>query len=187
MAFAVHRGPRMNSRFPMTTGLMVKVVTALTALITFVLLPVQAVAMYHFAPPGPARGLVVAALALTFAVLAFTFLLAPRAVRVSGGRLVVERWLWSDFAVPLRTLRSVEPGPQLRLLRGEVRRVAGNGGLMGFTGLFYVKDVGLVRCWATQLEAPTVLVRRNDGRPLLLGVDDARGLMEALRRSGVPA
>lgn len=177
----------METRFPMTMGTMVKVVTAMTVFMTFVLLPVQAAMIFRFVPAGPFRWLMVGVFALTFGVLAFTFLLAPRGVRLSGGRLVVERWLWSDFSVPLRTLSSVAPGPELRLMTGEVRRVAGNGGLMGFTGLFHVRDVGVVRCWATQLARPTVLVRRTDGRPLLLGVDDASGLMTALRRAGVNA
>ncbi|MBL8909982.1 MAG: hypothetical protein JNM17_04670 [Archangium sp.] len=175
----------METRFPMTTGLMVKLVTAMTLVITFVLLPVQSAVMWHFTPVGPWRWFLLGVFALTFGALAFTFLLAPRAVRLSGGRLVVERWLWSDFAVPLRTLTSVEEGPQLKLITGDVRRVAGNGGLMGFTGLFHVRNVGVVRCWATQLERPTVLVRRTEGRPLLLGVDDASALMNALRRNGV--
>lgn len=54
---------------------------------------------------------------------------------------------------------------------------------MGFTGLFHVSDVGLVRCWATRLGVPTVLVRRGRERPLLLGVDDPAGLLQALRRA----
>ena len=33
-------------------------------------------------------------------------------------------------------------------------------------------EVGLVRCWATRLGRPTVLVRRGSEKPLLLGVDD---------------
>jgi hypothetical protein len=51
------------------------------------------------------------------------------------------------------------------------------------TGLFHVVDVGLVRCWATRLGEKTVVVRRADERPLLLGVDDPAGLLQALRRA----
>lgn len=76
----------------------------------------------------------------------------------------------------------VEPGPSISLW-GKVRRVAGNGGLMGFSGFFHVSGVGMVRLWATRLGVPTVLVRRAHGRPVLLGVDDPAGLERALRRA----
>jgi hypothetical protein len=176
----------MSTRFPMTPGLMVKVVSVFSALIALVMLPLQLFVVLRYVPLAPVKWLVAAVMFATFVTLTVTFLLAPRAVRLSGGRLVVERLAWSDFSVPLRQLTSVEAGPQLKLITGEVRRVAGNGGLMGFTGLFHVKNVGLVRCWATKLETPTVLVRRSEGHPLLLGVDDAAALRAALVRAGVP-
>lgn len=171
------------ARFPMTRGAMVKFATALSVAILLVVLPLQFLVVMHL-PVLWARGAVLATLLLVGGALVFTIMLAPNAVRIEGGRLVVERWLWSDFSVPLRQLTSAELGPELKLF-GEVRRVAGNGGLMGFTGLFHVKNVGTVRCWATQLGTPTVLVRRVGARPLLLGVDDARGLLAALHRAGV--
>ncbi|MFT3711538.1 MAG: hypothetical protein QM817_28210 [Archangium sp.] len=174
------------TRFPMTTGTLVKVLSVMSGLIAFVMLPVQLFIVVRYVPVPEARWIIVAVMLASFSALTITFLLAPRAVKVSGGRLVVERLAWSDFSVPLRQLTSVEPGPALQLITGDVRRVAGNGGLMGFTGLFHVKDVGLVRCWATRTGTPTLLVRRSEGRPLLLGVDDADALRAALLRVGVP-
>jgi hypothetical protein len=171
------------ARFPMTRGAMVKFATALTTLILLVVLPLQFAVMVRV-PVPEVRALALTVLVVVGLGLVFTVMLAPNAVRIEGGRLVVERWLWSDFSVPLRQLESAEPGPELRLF-GDVRRVAGNGGLMGFTGLFHVKNVGTVRCWATQLGTPTVLVRRVSGRPLLLGVDDAPALLAALHHAGV--
>lgn len=164
-------------RFEMTLGTLVKVTTALTA----VVVPVQLAVLWTLpvAPVRPVAGGVMAVVAL---VLVLTALWAPRAVRLDAARLVVERRGWFDFELPLRQVTRVERGPALELLGGDVRRVAGNGGLMGFTGLYRVAGVGLVRCFATRLGRPTVLVHRAHERPLLLGVDDADGLLTALRR-----
>jgi len=171
------------ARFPMTRGAMVKFATALTAVILLVVLPLQFAVLMRV-PVPEVRAVVLTVLVVVGLGLVVTVMLAPNAVRLEPGRLIVERWLWSDFSVPLRQLESAELGPELKVL-GDVRRVAGNGGVMGFTGLFHVKNVGTVRCWATQLGTPTVLVRRVSGRPLLLGVDDARALLAALHRVGV--
>ena len=168
-------------RFPMTTGKLVKAISAFSVLLLAVILPVQLWVVFTRVPLLPVKVLVAAALSLAVAALAITVMLAPRAVRLEGGHLVVERLWWSDFKVPVRSLLSAELGPKIELI-GDVRRVAGNGGLMGFTGLYHVKNVGLVRCWATQLDTPTVLVRRREGRPLLLGVDHPMELVTALRR-----
>ncbi|MFZ5444703.1 MAG: PH domain-containing protein [Myxococcota bacterium] len=167
-------------RFPMTLSAAVKVTTALAVLALAVGLPIQARALT--ALPAAASGLVAGVLLVTVLGLGVVALQAPRAVRLEATRLVVERRGWSDVKVPYFAVTGVERGPALELLGGAVRRVAGNGGLLGFTGLFHVRDVGLVRCWATRLGRPTVLVRRGKDRPLLLGVDEPERLFEELRR-----
>lgn len=169
-------------RFPMTLGTFAKCTTfgavALMALLGGFLL--TGLSPLH----PPLRPLVAGVLSLELAALALTLALAPRAVKLSQRGLVVERWCWPDFVLPWSEVTAVEPGPPLRV-GGEVRRIAGNGGLMAFSGLFHVASVGLVRCWATRLGVPTVLVRRARTRPLLLGVDAPSELLQALR--GVPA
>jgi hypothetical protein len=166
------------TRFPMTTSRTVVALTGGTLLIVAVTL---AVALG--AGPTPEAGLLPGVVAVVVCgAVALSVLWAPRAVRLDGDALAVERLAWSDVRIPLADIASVEPGPPLEAFGGDVWRVAGNGGVMGFTGLFHVRGVGAVRCWATQLGASTVLVRRRTGRPVLLGVDDGRGLLEALRR-----
>ncbi len=165
-------------RFPMTLGRAAKVVTSFVALLL----------LYLFAVPfilhGAARlpllvGAVVPVLVLL--TLGLTFLWAPRAVRLDADALVIERLAWFELRVPYSEIAHVSPGPSLGLLGNGVLRVAGNGGLMGFTGFFWVRDVGVVRLWATQLGTPTLLLRRHRGRPLVLGVDDNDGLSKALK------
>lgn len=167
-------------RFPMTTSLLVKVTTTLTVLVVATLIPIQ-IAVATKAPPA-VGAVIIGGLALVTGVLLFAALVSPRAVRLDANHLVIERRGWSNFEVAYRTITGVEEGPPLSMLGGSVRRVAGNGGLLGFTGFFHVQDVGVVRCWATQLGVPTVLVRRGKERPLLLGVDDAHALLGSLRR-----
>lgn len=167
-------------RFPMTTGLGVKLVTALAlGVVFFALLVPWLVMVFGEAPPWRVvLGSSVISLGVPLALL-FVLVLAPRAVRLEPDALVVERLAWRDYRIPLVDVASVEAGPRLKAFTGGVLRVAGNGGLMGFTGYFFVRGVGIVRCWATRL-GPTVLVRRKSERPALLGVDDSPALLAAL-------
>lgn len=169
-----------SMRFPMTLGGLTKVTTFGSLLAIAVVFPLQFFALQ----PMPAPVLRFAILGLTVAGLGvlFAVAIAPRAVHVTGTKLKVERLFWPDFEVPLREVVGVEAGPPIAVF-GKVRRVAGNGGFMGFSGLFRVGELGLVRLWATRLGVPTVLVRRAHGRPLLLGVDDPSALLETLRRA----
>ncbi len=167
-------------RFAMTTDGMVKAVTVMVV----VLVPLM-VGLPLSLPNGvplAMRGVTLGATLLGVGALVVTMLWAPRAARVDDAGLVIERLAWPDLVVPWAEVTSAEPGPALRAFGGEVWRVVGNGGLMGFTGLYGVRGVGVVRCWATRLKTPTVLVRRAGERALLLGVDDPTGLRAAINR-----
>jgi hypothetical protein len=168
-------------RFVMTTDWIVKLITTLcvAVVMTTCLIPFAL-----FAAPQVPQPVMWATMLVSLgvpAILGLTVLWAPRAVRIENEVLIVERLAWSDVRIPLSEIASVEAGPELRIFGGAVRRVAGNGGLMGFTGFFSVRGEGVVRCWATRIGAPTVLVRRKFDRPVLLGVDDGSGLVHALR------
>ena len=169
-------------RFPMTLGGITRVITFGTLLILLVMLPLQFFVVLAHVPVAALKVPVAGVLVMVSGALLFTIAVAPRAVKVSSSKLTIERLFWRDFEVPLRLVTGVEEGPVISMM-GKVRRVVGNGGLMGFTGLYHVAEVGMVRCWATRLGVPTVLVRRGDERPLLLGVDDPAGLLQALRRA----
>lgn len=168
-------------RFPMTLGRFTLVTTIGTLLLIGAMISFLFFVVLEPVPFPAIKLLIVAWLFGMMLSLLFVVAIAPRAVRVTANTLSVERLFWPDFQVPLRQVTGVDEGPVISML-GTVRRVAGNGGVMGFTGLFHVSDVGLVRCWATRFGVPTVLVRRADERPLLLGVDDPAGLLKVLRR-----
>lgn len=171
-------------RFPMTTDRTVKLITALTFVVVLITVPIPLVLFSIPHVPSPVAW---ASTLVGFGVpviLVLTVLWAPRAVRLENGTLIVERLAWSDVRIPLTDISLVEAGPELKIMGGGAGRVAGNGGLMGFTGLFKVAKGGaIVRCWATRLDSPTVLVHRKSERPVLLGVDDSAGLLQALRTS----
>jgi len=169
-------------RFPMTTDGAVKWITALTGVVVLMtsLVPLALFSSPHV--PAPAAWLVVTI--GVPAILVFTVLWAPRGVRLENDTLVVERLAWSDVRIPLADITSAEAGPQLALMGGGAWRYAGNGGLMGFTGFFKVRKTGEVaRCWSSRL-GPTVLLHRTAARPVLLGVDDGEGLLQALHARG---
>lgn len=165
------------TRFPMTLGRLAQVVTGLVAVLLVALLfvPLQQL-------PLPLMVSVPMVLGPVAVTLLLAILWAPRAVRLEQEDLLVERLFWPAFRIPLRDIELAEEGPVLRMVNGEAKRVAGNGGLMGFTGLFWVKSVGVARMWATRLGTPTVLLRRRSARPVVLGVDDSAALLDALRK-----
>lgn len=146
-----------------------------------VLIPVFATR--HLPMPMPVSLITTAALALVVLVLGVTTLMAPRGFRVSDGELVLERLAWPSFRIPLSDVVSFERGPQVKF-SGGVRRLAGVGGWFWSGGLFSAKGIGKVRAWLTRL-GPTVVLRRREGLPILLGVDDVEGLLAALSQRGV--
>ncbi len=168
-------------RFAMTTDGWVKGTTVGTVVLLGVTFPLVSMAVAH---PGVPWGVTIfsrASVAVVGLVLLWTMLGAPRAVKVTTPALVIERLVLPDVELPWTSIAEVREAPPIEL-RGEVRRVAGNGGFFGFTGLYAVSGVGTVRCWATRLHRPTVLVSRHGERPVLLGVDDPHGLLEAIHR-----
>jgi hypothetical protein len=168
-------------KFPMTIDGWVKGITAVTVVALSIWFPVMIAVVGSSTAPWGIVLLVKLSAALVTVVLVATALGSPTAVKVTNAALVIERRALGDYEIPWSEVSGAQEAPPLKL-RGDVRRVAGNGGFLGFTGLFSVKDVGTVRCWATKLGTPTVLVGRKNARPVLLGVDDAPALLEAIRR-----
>ncbi len=174
-------------RFQMTTDATVKWITALTGAVVLMTSLIPLALFWSPRVPAPVAWLTVLVTLGVPAILAFTVLLAPRGVRLEHDTLIVERLAWSDVRIPLADITAAEAGPELALLGGGAWRYAGNGGLMGFTGFFKVRKTGEVaRCWSSRLGG-TVLLHRKAERPVLLGVDDGEGLLQALHARGAPA
>jgi hypothetical protein len=167
-------------RFPMTVGASVRWITIAALAIGALTFPIPIFVAMQPSVPAPIAWLSALPSFIVPLVMLLTVLWSPRAVRLEADALVVERRGWSELRIPLSDVSAVAPGPELKAFGSGVTRIAGNGGLMGFTGIYRVSGVGLVRCWATRLGSPTVLVTRKSERPVLLGVDDGPGLLQAL-------
>jgi hypothetical protein len=132
--------------------------------------------------PQPVAGITAGAIALTWAVLVITTLMAPREVMVTFGELELVRLAWPSFRIPLHDVEVVERGPVIARGAGVVR-LMGVGGWFWSGGLFRVRNLGNVRAWMTRL-GPTLVLRRKEGLPILLGVDDVPGLLATLGQRG---
>jgi hypothetical protein len=163
----------------MTIDGWVKGITVFTVVLLAVTFPLIAAAVGQPGVPFAITVFTRIALSVVALVLVVSALGAPKAVKLTHHALVVERLGLGDYEVPWAAIGEVREAPPLQL-RGPVRRVAGNGGFFGFTGLFSVQGVGTVRCWATRLNTPTVLVERHGERPVLLGVDEPQKLLAAI-------
>ncbi len=168
-------------RFAMTTDLTVKLITTLSFAVVLMTSLVPLALLSTPDVPRPVEWMTMLVRLGLPVLLGLTVLWAPRGVRLENDTLVVERLAWPDVRIPLADITSAEAGPELALMGGGAWRSAGNGGLMGFTGLFKVRKTGEVaRCWATRLGG-TVLLHRKRDRPVLLGVDDDGALLRALQ------
>ena len=132
---------------------------------------------------GAGRRLVVAAvLGLVAVVVAGIFVsivgFTPRAARVAGEAVVVERRWFGDVAIPLAGIRSAEPlAPAQR--RGWVRTMGTSlpGGVA--YGRFSAPSLGSFQLYAWR-PGPMVLLETDDGR-VVLTPDDPEAFLAELR------
>lgn len=145
---------------------------------------------------GPLHGLGVAALVFrlplllplllaglgvlySLAMFSLSAALAPKAVRVEGNALVVERHKWRETRVDLSRLVTAELRPLSDLMRPWALR---RGLHMGIEGKALLSGVGEVTCLSGGVTGQAVLLRFADRHPMLVGAADAAGLLEEVRR-----
>lgn len=92
-------------------------------------------------------------LVLPLAILLFASLYTVRGYRLSGGKLIVQRLIWTT-EVDLETLQAVEVNPTA--MQRSIRTF-GNGGLFCFAGRFRNKQLGPYRAYATDPRRAVVL------------------------------
>lgn len=165
------------ARYPMTLGGFALGATLLVVPVALGVPLLLARVAGQLPPPGAVAVVVLSAIVPITLLVAGV--LSPSAVRVDAAGIAVERRMWRPFAIPWADVAKVTEGPPIEVL-GRVHRVAGNGGLLGFSGLYRVDGVGLVRLFATRLGRPTVVVHRRTGMPVVLGVDTPAELLSAL-------
>ena len=156
------------------------IVTALAAPLLALIAPLAAysgvAALMQTSPAARIFGLLLIAVGPLTTLLAFAW--APRHYQVTDDAFVIERWL-GRIVVPARSIRRVR-----RFDRAELRgtlRTAGSGGLFGYYGRFWNRQLGHFRMYATRSK-DFVLVEAE--RPYLVTPERIEDFLEALARAG---
>jgi hypothetical protein len=163
-------------RSNMTLSAPLRLVSFLVALVTLGVLLGSLVTVPPAATIGPILALVVAVPTLVVA-----WAMAPRAVAVDAGELLIERRAWWPRRVRLDAIRSAGP-----YAGGRGVRVMGVGGFFGNYGAYYAPALGRFSLYSTR-SGMAVIVRRSDGVPLVLTPDDVDGTIAAIDRRPVEA
>ena len=123
------------------------------------------------------EGLVVflAVLGLTLGILLGTFLFSPRSFELTLSGIAVRRVLMS-FEIPYDEISEAER------VRWKWRgvRLSASGGLHGFFGLYYFKDVGKVWVYVTD-RSRMVLLKTKSGTQYMLSPEDPEAFLEKLQ------
>ncbi len=82
------------------------------------------------------------------------------------------------FFISRKDIASIRPLSESEL--GGEWRMAGNGGVFGYTGWFSSGKIGKMRWFVTQRKN-YVLIELNSGSKILLSPDDVGGFMESMK------
>lgn len=102
---------------------------------------------------------------------------APLGYEVTARELRVKRRA-GDWILPRSAIRSVKKLQQSEL--GPAWRMAGNGGVFGYTGYYSSSSIGRMR-WFVTRRGNYILIGREKGVSVLLSPDDPDALLTALR------
>ena len=114
--------------------------------------------------------------ALPPVVLGSSWLFRVKGFTLESGELLVHRPFWIT-RISLAGLSEVRTGAEL--LRRSIR-IAGNGGVYSFTGLYRSKELGMYRCYLTDPARSVAL--KLSSRTVVVSPGDPAGFIEALRR-----
>jgi PH (Pleckstrin Homology) domain-containing protein len=115
--------------------------------------------------------LVVAALVLLM------YLLRTRSIAVDGTGITIDRMVMSA-SIPfsdIKTIRRLED----KELFGSIRTL-GNGGVFGYTGLFYNRTFGSMTWYCTQRKN-YILIEKNSGKKMIISPDNPEELIQLIR------
>jgi hypothetical protein len=151
--------------------------STVAVVVLVVLLVLPGVILSALLPGAITRALVPVFLVAAIIPLVVAAMMAPRGVEVNGGSLRITRNAWRPMIIPIREIAAVEEGPTLFAMRSV--RLLGTGGFFGSYGLFWTRDVGRYRLYTTRC-GPSVLLRRRQGLPIVIGLDEPGLLRRAL-------
>jgi hypothetical protein len=146
-----------------------------TRMVSFAVVVFLALATGLLAATIPEPGPSLAAVLFGIAVLGISFGYAPAAFETAPGQLRVHRRL---FGVKAFALGGTAGRVSWRIGLGSIRLV-GSGGLWGWYGLFWRRDVGSYRAYVTD-RSRLVACETADGRAVLVSPADPEAFVRAL-------
>ncbi|HRI27316.1 MAG TPA: PH domain-containing protein [Chitinophagales bacterium] len=150
----------------------------LSKIVTTVVLLVCVVLFFMFwqnlPTPGWERWGAYIAFGSIAAVLALTYLLSPRAYRLTQDTLVIER-RWKPITIALVDIEAFST-PDLKDFTAMIR-LFGSGGLWGYFGLFWNRRIGRMYWYATQLHN-LVMLKVKNSHPIVLTPDDPNFMLQ---------
>jgi hypothetical protein len=93
------------------------------------------------------------------AVATGSYALAPSYYIVRHDRITVRRHLWRSSSIPMSSVKSCYPYPQLP--KSRLFRLVGNGGAFGWYGIYISNELGTLKMYATDRAKAVVIGNDN--------------------------
>ena len=113
---------------------------------------------------------------LVLVVTAGCYVYSPQGYSVQEDSILVHRRVGS-FSIPRKDIQSLVPLDRKEL--GRCWRLAGNGGVFGYTGWFSSSTQGKMRWFVTRRDRALLIVLHS-GRKYLLSPDEPQAMLDAL-------
>ncbi len=114
---------------------------------------------------------------LILVIVFFSYLYSPQGYEINLDSIAVVRKM-GKFFISRKDIASIRTLSESEL--GGVWRMAGNGGVFGYTGWFSSGKIGKMRWFVTQRKN-YILIELNSGKKILLSPDDVGGFMESMK------
>lgn len=114
---------------------------------------------------------------LILVIVFISYLYSPQGYEINLDSIAVVRKM-GKFFISRKDIASIRTLSESEL--GGVWRMAGNGGVFGYTGWFSSGKIGKMRWFVTQRKN-YILIELNSGKKILLSPDDVGGFMESMK------
>lgn len=105
---------------------------------------------------------------LLLIVLFFSFGFAPRSYSIENKNIIIKRLL-GDKIIKAEEIIKISI-PQEKEMAWPIRKF-GNGGLFGYTGLYYTKHIGTMT-WSCSRRSNFILIQRKNKKPFVISPDE---------------
>lgn len=105
----------------------------------------------------------------------FAYLFGTQKYVVTDSELIIKQRI-TEKRIPLDNIIDLQVNPSLK---GMIRTF-GNGGLFGYFGRYYSRELGSMKLYATQTDS-RILITTKTGEKLLISPDNAYRLMEEIK------